>query len=72
MVSERQNLGYTWDVLGNLTERRDTTRDNRNLTETFTYDNLNRLTTYQVGTNTKLTVTYDALGNIQKKSDVGS
>ena len=71
LAQERQALGYTWDVLGNLTERRDTTGDNRNLTETFTYDNLNRLTAYQLGDNTAVTVTYDALGNIKKKSDVG-
>ena len=70
--SERQALGYTWDVLGNLTERRDTTGETRDLTETFTYDTLNRLTTYQLGDNTAVTVTYDALGNIKKKSDVGS
>ena len=25
MTSERQEYGYTWDVLGNLTERTDTT-----------------------------------------------
>ena len=37
--SERQDVGYTWDVLGNLTKRTDTT-GNRNLTETFTYDTL--------------------------------
>ena len=72
LAQERQALGYTWDVLGNLTERRDTTGETRDLTETFTYDTLNRLTTYQLGDNTAVTVTYDALGNIKKKSDVGS
>ena len=69
--SERQALGYSWDVLGNLTTRTDTTGA-RNLTETFEYDNLNRLTSSQVGTGTAQTVSYDALGNITNKSDVGN
>ena len=67
--SERQDLGYTWDVLGNLTTRTDTTdtTGTRTLTESFTYDTLNRLTSSQVGTGTAQTVTYDALGNIKSK-----
>ena len=76
-AQERQELGYTWDVLGNLTTRTDTAGatgavGTRDLTESFTYDNLNRLTSSQVGTGAKRTVTYDALGNITRKSDVGS
>ena len=46
--SERQAVGYTWAVLGNLTRRTDTTA-NRTLTESFTYDTLNRLTSSRVG-----------------------
>ena len=76
---------YTWDVLGNLTGRT-AQSGNNTLNETFAYDTLNRLTaastvhekrdplTQQVtGTNTLTpqTVTYDALGNITHKSDVG-
>ena len=77
MTSERQEFGYTWDVLGNLTTRTDTTGatgadGTRDLTETFTYDNLNRLTSSRVGTGTTQTVTYDALGNIKTKTGVGS
>ena len=68
---ERQDFGYTWDVLGNLTERTDMT-GTRTLTETFTYDNLNRLTSARVGTGAAQTLTYDAHGNITNKSDVGS
>ena len=76
MSSERQELGYTWDVLGNLTTRTDTTGatgadGTRDLTETFTYDTLNRLTSSRVGTGPKQTVTYDALGNITRKTGVG-
>ena len=44
----------------------------RTLTETFTYDTLNRLTQSQVGSNTAQTVSYDALGNIKSKTGVGS
>ena len=74
-VSAR-NSGYTWDVLGNLTTRTDTTGatgadGTRDLTETFTYDTLNRLTSSRVGTGAKQTVTYDALGNITRKTGVG-
>lgn len=72
LPQERQNLAYTWDVLGNLTQRTDTTGNTRDLTETFTYDTLNRLTSYQVGTGALQTVTYDALGNITYKNDVGN
>ena len=68
---ERQDLGYAWDVLGNLTERTDMT-GTRSLTETFAYDTLNRLTSAQVGTGTAQTLTYDALGNIKTKTGVGS
>ena len=76
MVTERQEFGYTWDVLGNLTTRTDTTGatgadGTRNLTETFTYDTLNRLTSSRVGTGPKQTVTYDALGNITRKTGMG-
>lgn len=72
-----QNLNFTWDWVGNLTERVDT-RDTANvLSETFTYDALNRLKT------TKLSVkgstplqtgsyTYDNNGNIKSKSTFGT
>ena len=76
---------YTWDVLGNLTGRT-AQSGNNTLNETFAYDTLNRLATASTvhekrdpltqqvtGTNTLApqTVTYDALGNITHKSDVG-
>ena len=60
-----QNFSYTFDPLTrNLLSR----SDNKNgLTETFTYDGLNRLTGY--GTET---ASYDSKGNILEKSDVGT
>ena len=66
-----QALTYEWDRVGNLTERGETSVG-KMLTETFTYDSLNRLTASQVGTNTAQTVTYDALGNIKTKTGVGT
>jgi RHS repeat-associated protein len=72
-----QDLSYTWDVVGNLTQRRDRSRKPdttlRDLTENFTYDNVNRLATSTgVVGRPNLTLTYDGLGNITTKSDVGT
>ncbi|PDT87478.1 hypothetical protein CO669_25265 [Bradyrhizobium sp. Y36] len=67
-----QNLGYTYDRLGNPLSRTD---GNTNLNETFTYDTLNRLTSSTVNlTPTPLakTFTYSAIGNMLTKSDVGT
>lgn len=67
-----QNLGYTYDRLGNPLSRTDA---NANLSETFTYDTLNRLTSSTVNlTPTPLakTFTYSAIGNMLTKSDVGT
>ncbi|MGH3804907.1 MAG: hypothetical protein ACRDTD_33140, partial [Pseudonocardiaceae bacterium] len=63
----RQNLSFTWDKVGNLTQRQDL---RLGLTENFGYDNLYRLTSI-TGTDPR-TLTYDALGNIASKSGVGS
>jgi RHS repeat-associated protein len=66
-----QNLSFTYDNLGNLTGRTDYYE---NFTESFQYDQLNRLTQASINTNvyqTK-TLTYDAVGNILTKSDVGT
>ena len=41
-----QSLAYTWDGYGNLVKRQDANQSN--LYETFTYDDLNRLTESQV------------------------
>lgn len=54
-----------WHVLG----RTDTTQ---NLTESFGYDASNRLTSAHISTGTSVTYSYDAVGNILTKSDVGS
>lgn len=60
-----QHFSYTFDPLTrNLLSRTD---NKYSLTETFTYDGLNRLTGY--GTET---ASYDSKGNILEKSDVGT
>jgi RHS repeat-associated protein len=66
-----QNFSYTYDVLGNVLTRADT---NESLTETFTYDNINRVTSATVSASVapvKL-FAYDAIGNLLSKSGVGN
>ncbi|HEX7964300.1 MAG TPA: SpvB/TcaC N-terminal domain-containing protein [Gammaproteobacteria bacterium] len=75
-----QQMTYTWDGFGNLSQRCD---NNRGLTEAFTYDNLNRLATSTVhsGANVNdctggttgavMTMTYDGMGNIVTRSNTG-
>jgi RHS repeat-associated protein len=66
-----ENFSYTYDVLGNVLTRADA---NENLTETFTYDNINRVTSATVSQNIApvKTFAYDAIGNLLSKSDVGA
>ena len=63
-----QNQSFSFDALGNLSARFDSVAG---FTETFGYDNLNRLTTATQGAVTT-TVTYDSIGNITNKSNVGT
>ncbi|MDC7789639.1 DUF637 domain-containing protein [Rhodoplanes sp. TEM] len=66
-----QNATYTYDLLGNPLSRTDGTS---NLSESFTYDPLNRLLSATISTSTApvKTLSYDAIGNILSKSDVGT
>jgi RHS repeat-associated protein len=64
-----QNLSYSWDLNGNLLQR----VDNRQaLTETFSLDALNRLSTVTLNGVQTLSVQYDQAGDITNKSDVGA
>ena len=69
-----QDLNFVFDTnTGNLVSRKDAIH---NLTETFTYDNLNRLTGNKVNNVQQLHIDYDnnggvSLGNIVTKSDAG-
>ncbi|MEI7469404.1 MAG: RHS repeat-associated core domain-containing protein, partial [Chloroflexota bacterium] len=60
---------FEFDQIGNLTKR---SNDIQNLNEQFTYDNLNRLVNSTINGQLRLTMEYDALGNIKRKSDVGN
>ena len=67
---------YSWDTLGNLVKRTDAFGSNGSVTQdVFGYDALNRLTSYQVTapptTMRSVTVSYNAVGNILNRSDVG-
>lgn len=59
---------YDWDAIGNLKSR---TSFIDSVTDTFGYDALNRLTSTATTGQTAQTVTYNAIGNIVTKSDVG-
>lgn len=58
-----QDLSYTWDAVGNLTERRD---ERQGLTEGFQYDDLHRLTA-TTGAD-PIDLDYDPRGNLVFKS----
>lgn len=64
-----QNWEYAYDAVGNLTLRRDL---RRGMAESFTYDNLHRLTGVAKNGVAAMTVTYDTAGNITKKTDIGN
>lgn len=64
-----QNWTYNFDAVGNLVTRRDL---KRNLSESFSYDGLYRLTTVRKNGQVTQSMTYDNAGNITSKSDVGT
>ena len=73
-----QKQTYQWDDLNNLDYRQDNS-GNKQLTESFEYDDLNRLTssrvtnqaTNQTDNGITQTLQYNSIGNIIEKSDVG-
>jgi RHS repeat-associated protein len=65
-----QNLEYTWDLVGNLSSRKDLNQSS--LTESLTYDNLYRLKTATLSTGPSLAYDYDALGNLMSQTGVGA
>jgi RHS repeat-associated protein len=69
-----ENLGFLYDLMGNVTQRQD---NNHSLTENIFYDNLYRFSysTLLIGTQNEgqnLSVHYDLNGNITSRSDVAS
>lgn len=73
-TTNRQNLAYVWDADGNLHQRQDV---NQGLTEVFTYDPLNRISSSTLNGQPNLSMSYvntsgaDQAGNIMQ-SGVGS
>ena len=64
-----QNLSYVWDLNGNLSSRVD---NRQGLTEAFTLDAMNRLSTVTLNGGQTLSVQYDQAGDITTKSDLGA
>lgn len=67
--SSLQNQAYVWDRTGNLLRRQEL---NLGVTEEFSYDGVNRLTSARLNGTLTLAVSYDAGGRIRSKSDVGT
>jgi len=63
-----QSLEYTYDIISNVLSR---TNNFRDYSETFSFDNLNRLTGYTIPGIDTTSLSYDIYGNIKSKSDVG-
>ncbi len=64
-----QNLSYVWDTAGNLSNRQDLLQS---ITETFSYDALDRLTLASGPAGQSTAIGYDAIGNITSKTGVGN
>ena len=62
--TEVQNLSFSFDPLGNLTNRTD---DTRGLAEAFRYDNLNRLIAAQVQNGALIKVSFNICLQVSKK-----
>lgn len=70
LTASVQNDVYGFDAIGNLITRSQYF-GTVSLSEAFGYDSLNRLASATLGSTTK-TVSYDAIGNVSQRSDVGS
>ncbi|MBY0574944.1 MAG: RHS repeat-associated core domain-containing protein, partial [Undibacterium sp.] len=68
---EQLREGYTFDALGNVNQRNQQWQGN-GFIEDFTYDGLNRLHSAKVLGQTIQTFEFDAIGNIQSKTGVGT
>lgn len=66
-----QKLGLTFDLIGNLTERRDK-RFGTHFVEGFGYDTLNRLQTVSTTGAAAVICAYNDLGNLTSRSDLGT
>jgi len=76
-TSNFQNISYTYDKIGNITQILDSSANNAAKTANYTYDDLYRLVSATVsgaanGQNYTQNYTYDSIGNITNKSDIGN
>ncbi len=67
-ASPVQQNGFSYDTIGNLLSRSDSTQG---ITETFGYDALNRLTS-ATGAGVAKTYAYNAIGNLTSKTGTGT
>ena len=67
-ATDIQHFSYTYDDAGNMTSRGDV---RQGLSESFTFDDLDRLTSGLVAGGTTATYGFDVVGNITEKSDAG-
>ncbi|MBU1131529.1 hypothetical protein KJ840_05355, partial [Patescibacteria group bacterium] len=75
-TSTLQDISYTYDNVGNITDIADTAPNQLAKTSHFEYDDLYRLSSANIidnysGTTTVQTFSYDIIGNILNKSDIG-
>jgi len=68
LQNQMQNLHYSYDEIGNMSERQDNVNG---VIEDFSYDSLNRLEQNSIEGGSHVNYKYDELGNITYKSDVG-
>jgi len=67
LQTNRQNLAYQWDTVGNLLQRQDL---GQGLTEAFVPDALNRIQSWTLNGGPSQVMTYDAAGSITTKAGV--
>ncbi len=71
-----QDISYVYDAVGNITNITDISSTDANKSVAYGYDDLNRLTSYKVtgavnGDDHSEAYSYDPVGNITNKSDLG-
>lgn len=73
-----QQIGYTYDNVGNITDMTDSSNSDLGKQVTYTYDDLNRLTsasadyTTSTASDYSINYTYNAIGNMTANSDLGN
>jgi RHS repeat-associated protein len=77
-IGNVQRLDYSYDGLGNVLTREDNSIAGKNITDTFGYDSMNRLTSINTSSDvqgayaTAKTYSYNSIGNITYQTGIGS